>query len=140
MSYRNEAAFGHALDIAMEERNYDIHNIQTPTTERGCPDRYLQKGKLSCWIELKNVRYSVRTPEVIIPYRPGQQKWLYKHHKHGGKGFTAIAGEDGILVFRNMGILKDKIYKQGLWPQLIMSHLYSKTLDDWLQGFTVGGV
>jgi len=135
MSYKSEAAFGHALDSAMSTVGYDVHNIQTPSTERGCPDRFLQKGSLSAWIELKNVHYSIRTPEVLIPYRPGQQKWLYLLWKHGGRGFTAVAGEDGILIFQSKEVLVDKLYRQGSRPQLIVSHLYKDTIDKWLQTF-----
>ena len=131
LPFKNEAAFGHAFDDALEAEGWDVHNIQTPTTERGCPDRFIQ-NRIGLWIELKNIKVSIKTPMVYIPYRPGQQSWLYKHYKHGGLGFTMTAGEDGFLLFKNLGILSGKIYQHGKWPELIMSHLYSKTLSDWL--------
>lgn len=135
MSYRNEAAFGHKLDEALESKGYGVHNIQTPTTQRGCPDRYIQKDRLSAWIELKNIRTSIREASVSIPYKEGQQAWLYKHFKHGGRSFTAIAGSDGILFIKNEKVLPGKIYHQGEFRQLIVSHLYSATIDEWLQQF-----
>lgn len=134
MLYKSEAAFGHAVDEALRSKGYDVHNIQTPTTERGCPDRYIQKDRLSAWIELKKVNGHVNET-LIVPYREGQQAWLYRHHKHGGRGFTMIAGVDGILIFLNKEVLEGKMYRQGCRPQLIISHLYSTTLDKWLQTF-----
>jgi len=135
MAYPSEAKFGHALDEALRTKGYDVHNIQTPTTERGCPDRFVQKGGLSAWIELKNIHTSVKHYQLPIPYRPGQQAWLFRNHKHGGRSFTAIAGEDGILFFKNEGILQDKVYIRGKWPELFVSHIYSKTIDEWLMSF-----
>jgi len=137
MPYKNESSFGKEFDLGMIKEGWDIHNIQTPTTERGCPDRFAQ-NRIGIWVELKNIFKSVNTPEVYIPYRPGQQSWLYKHWQHGGLSFTAIAGDDGILIIKNQGILRDKIYQQGKWPQLNVSHLYSRTISDWFLVF--GGI
>ena len=135
MSYRNEAAFGHKLDEALRGKGYGVHNIQSPTTERGIPHRFVQKDRLSAWIELKNIRTSIREAIVSIPYKEGQQKWLYQHFQNGGRSFTAIAGSDGILVIKNEKILPGKLYHQGEFRKLVMSHLYSATLDEWLQTF-----
>lgn len=135
MSYKNEAKFGKALDPMLMAAGYDVHNIQTPTTESGCPDRYIQKGSLSAWIELKNIKTSVKAPTILIPYRPGQQGWLHIHYKHGGKGFTAIAGSDGILFIFNNKVYLEKEYTQGASPQLYVSRLYKDTIDSWLQTF-----
>lgn len=136
MPYKSEAAFGHDLDDVLKAEGWDVHNIQTPTTERGCPDRFMQ-NHIGVWIELKNMHTSIKG-SVKVDYRPGQQAWLYKHYKHGGLGFTMIAGSDGFLIYQQRGILRDRVYTQGKWPQLYMSHLYGKTLSKWL--LSIGGI
>lgn len=138
MSYRSENVFGKDWDQGMTIKGWEVHNIQTPTTERGCPDRYMQKDHSSIWVELKNVHEPVNTPTVDVPYREGQQSWLYTHYSHGGLGFTAIAGSNGILVFRNTSVYRGKIYRFGESPQLYVTRFYSETISEWLSTFKVG--
>ena len=138
MSHKSEAEFGRALDKGLTLLGYDIHNIQTPTTERGCPDRYLQRGTFSGWIELKNEHCDIKVCEQVVKYREGQQAWLHRHYKAGGIGITGIAGKDGYLFFLHQRVLVHKIYKWESEPQLFISHLYFETLDSWLQQFKPG--
>jgi hypothetical protein len=139
MSYNSESAFGKEWDKGMEKQGWIVHNIQTPTTERGCPDRFMQRAHSSIWVELKNVREPVNTPVIEIPYRDGQQSWLYEHYRHGGLGFTAVAGSNGILVFRNTSVYRNKVYRWGESPQIYVTRLYSETISEWLATFKVGG-
>jgi hypothetical protein len=91
-NYRNEAAFGKHLCECLVQKGYFVQRIETGGTGRGVPDVYIGAPKEQYWVEFKRIHaiFSPKTWE--IPWRPGQQAWMYKHYKLTGVPcFTFVA-------------------------------------------------
>lgn len=76
--YANEAAFSKHLCQCLVDKGYFVQRIETRLTGRGVPDLYVGTPSGCYWIELKRIHSKVSYP-VAVPWRPGQQRWMYKH-------------------------------------------------------------
>jgi hypothetical protein len=84
MNMNNESADGYALRGILHEMGFDIHRIETHATDPGCPDIYIFRDPIHCWIETKSD--DVRPNKVH--YRPKQSVWLESHARKGGLCLT----------------------------------------------------
>lgn len=106
LTYRNEAAFSKSLVSAMRNKGYFVQRIESGTTARGIPDLFVIAGKTPMWIELKRVHDTCSGKQhVTIPWRPGQQAWLFEVAKRGMTVMTLACFNDGII----------RICHQALW-------------------------
>lgn len=98
LTYRNEAAFSKSLVSAMRNKGYFVQRIESGTTARGIPDLFVIAGTTPMWIELKRVHDTCSGKQhVVIPWRPGQQAWLFEVAKRGVTTMTLACFDDGIL-------------------------------------------
>lgn len=98
LSYRNEAAFSKALVTAMRNKGIFVQRIESGETGKGIPDLFVITQKVPMWIELKRVHGTCSNkPYVEIPWRPGQQAWLYDVRSRGVTTMTLACFDDGIL-------------------------------------------
>lgn len=100
LSYRNEAAFSKALVTAMRAKGIFVQRIESGETGKGIPDLFVITKKVPMWIELKRVHADIpMTPmgTVVIPWRPGQQAWLFDVRARGVSTMTLACFDNGIL-------------------------------------------
>lgn len=99
---RNEAAFSTALVKVLKEKKWFVQRIESGITGRGIPDLYtVSPSGTAIWIELKRIHlrvYSRKPAFINVTWRPGQQNWLNRVHRHGQKAMTVIAFDDCIGV------------------------------------------
>lgn len=109
-NYRNEASFSNALCKAMRAKGWFVQRIESGTTGKGIPDIYtISPQHAAMWIELKRVHHNCGAEE-IIPWRPGQQSWLFEVSRRGQSAQTVVAFNDCMLVIPHYCIYKgDKI-------------------------------
>lgn len=98
LSYRNEAAFSKALVTAMRNKGIFVQRIESGETGKGIPDLFVITQKVPMWIELKRVHDICSHKRYVeIPWRPGQQAWLYDVRARGVSTMTLACFDDGIL-------------------------------------------
>lgn len=98
LSYRNEAAFSKALVTAMRNKGIFVQRIESGETGKGIPDLFIITKKTPMWIELKRVHDICSHKQCVeIPWRPGQQAWLYDVRARGVSTMTLACFDDGIL-------------------------------------------
>ena len=98
LSYRNEAAFSKALCAAMRAKGIFVQRIESGETGKGIPDLFVITKGTPMWIELKRVHGTCSNKQYVeIPWRPGQQAWLYDVAKRGVLCCTLACFDDGIL-------------------------------------------
>lgn len=99
LSYRNEAAFSKALVTAMRNKGIFVQRIESGETGKGIPDLFVITQKVPMWIELKRVHDICSHKRYVeIPWRPGQQAWLYDVRARGVSTMTLACFDDGILM------------------------------------------
>lgn len=108
LSYRSEAAFSKALVAAMRRKGYFVQRIESGETGKGIPDIYVIAGKTAIWLELKRVKHKCSRYEVI-PWRPGQQAWLYDVTKRGQKAYTVCCFDDCIAYISHENVFKQNV-------------------------------
>lgn len=98
LTYRNEAAFSKALVTAMRNKGIFVQRIESGETGKGIPDLYVITKGVSMWIELKRIHGTCSNKQYVeIPWRPGQQAWLYDARARGVVTMTIACFDDGIL-------------------------------------------
>lgn len=98
LTYRNEAAFSKALVTAMRNKGIFVQRIESGETGKGIPDLFVITKGTPMWIELKRIHGTCSNkPYVEIPWRPGQQAWLYDVRARGVATMTLACFDDGIL-------------------------------------------
>lgn len=98
LSYRNEAAFSRALCTAMRNRGIFVQRIESGETGKGIPDLFVITKGTPMWIELKRIHGTCSNKQYVeIPWRPGQQAWLYDVRSRGVATMTLACFDDGIL-------------------------------------------
>lgn len=104
-NYRNEAAFSRAVCAHLKKKGYFVQRIETGSTGRGVPDIYcISPDGTALWLELKRVHTNAKGKlKVQIPWRPGQQAWLYAVSKiYKQKCYTLAAFNDCILLISHL--------------------------------------
>lgn len=108
LTYRNEAAFSKALVTAMRNKGIFVQRIESGETGKGIPDLFIITKWTPMWIELKRVHDTCSDKQVVtIPWRPGQQAWLFDVRARGVATMTLACFNDGIL----------RIPHTCLWPK-----------------------
>lgn len=98
LSYRNEAAFSKALVTAMRNKGIFVQRIESGETGKGIPDLFVITKGTPMWIELKRIHGTYSDKKVLeIPWRPGQQAWLFDVAKRGVTTMTLACYDDGIV-------------------------------------------
>ena len=98
LTYRNEAAFSKALVTAMRNKGIFVQRIESGETGKGIPDLFVITKGTPMWIELKRIHDTCsHKRHVEIPWRPGQQAWLYDVRARGVPTMTLACFNDGIL-------------------------------------------
>lgn len=98
LSYRNEAAFSKALVTAMRNKGIFVQRIESGETGKGIPDLFVITKGIPMWIELKRVHGACSNKRYVeVPWRPGQQAWLYDVRSRGVATMTLACFDDGIL-------------------------------------------
>lgn len=98
LTYRNEAAFSKALVTAMRNKGIFVQRIESGETGKGIPDLFVITKGTPMWIELKRVHDTCSDKKsVVIPWRPGQQAWLFDVRSRGMATMTLACFNDGIL-------------------------------------------
>ena len=102
--YRSEGAFCQALLRSWKNRNlgYKITRIESPTTEKGIPDLFVETRDYSYWIELKRewTNFWSSSPLLDIGWREGQQTWMLEKYIASGRQrpcYTFAAFNDIII-------------------------------------------
>ena len=112
LSYRNEAAFSKALCTAMRAKGIFVQRIESGETGKGIPDLFVITKGVPMWIELKRIHTTCSNKRVItIPWRPGQQAWLYDVRARNVATATIACFDDGIL----------RIPHTCLWPSNVVN-------------------
>ena len=107
LSYRNEAAFSKALVTAMRAKGIFVQRIESGETGKGIPDLFIITKGVPMWIELKRIHDTCSDKfGVNIPWRQGQQAWLFDVRSRGVATATLACFNDGIL----------KIPHHTVWP------------------------
>jgi hypothetical protein len=85
-----EAAFSRALVKFWRERGYFVQRVETGGVGRGVPDIFVATKRSDLWVELKS---TITSPSdgMVIPWRPGQQAWMYDYFRHTGRCCLTIA-------------------------------------------------
>lgn len=103
--------FSNVFCKMMREHGWFIQRIETGTTGKGVPDVYAvaPNGK-AFWFELKRVHTIANTFDAIgIPWRPGQQAWLYNIvNNYKQKAFTVACCNNLIMLIGH-----DKLYEHN---------------------------
>lgn len=99
---------------------YKAHfkKIESGRTEIGVPDVYFylegHVKSVTGWIELKIAKYIKKTGEIVVPYRPGQIKFLSEHYSCNTNTYTLIyynniyhLTSNFVRVFKNV----DELFK-----------------------------
>lgn len=98
LSYRNEAAFSKALVTAMRAKGIFVQRIESGETGKGIPDLFIITKGVPIWIELKRIHDTCSDKfAVSIPWRQGQQAWLFDVRSRGVATATLACFDDGIL-------------------------------------------
>ena len=98
LSYRNEAAFSKALVAAMRRKGIFVQRIESGETGKGIPDLFVITKGVPMWIELKRIHDTCSGKYAVsIPWRQGQQAWLFDVHIRGVATATLACFDDGIL-------------------------------------------
>lgn len=98
LSYRNEAAFSKALVTAMRNKGIFVQRIESGETGKGIPDLFVITKGVPMWIELKRIHDTCSDKSTVsIPWRQGQQAWLFDVHIRGVAAATLACFNDGIL-------------------------------------------
>lgn len=98
LTYRNEAAFSKALVTAMRNKGMFVQRIESGETGKGIPDLFVITKGVPMWIELKRIHDTCSDKfAVSIPWRQGQQAWLFDVHIRGVATATLACFDDGIL-------------------------------------------
>ena len=98
LTYRNEAAFSKALVTAMRNKGIFVQRIESGETGKGIPDLFVITKGTPMWIELKRIHDTCSNKRYVeIPWRPGQQAWLYDVRARGVSTMTLACFDDGIL-------------------------------------------
>lgn len=98
LTYRNEAAFSKALVTAMRAKGIFVQRIESGETGKGIPDLFIITKGTPMWIELKRIHTTCSgKPFLEIPWRPGQQAWLFDVRSRGVATMTLACFNDGIL-------------------------------------------
>lgn len=107
LSYRNEAAFSKALVTAMRAKGIFVQRIESGETGKGIPDLFIITKGVPMWIELKRIHDTCSDKFAVnIPWRQGQQAWLFDVRSRGVATATLACFNDGIL----------KIPHHTVWP------------------------
>jgi hypothetical protein len=61
-----------------------VQRIETGAIGRGVPDVFVAGRKGDLWVELKSVRTNPYEG-MIIPWRAGQQAWMYSYYRATGR-------------------------------------------------------
>jgi hypothetical protein len=108
--YTNEAAFSKAVCAHLRKQGWFIQRIETGSTGRGVPDIYaIAPEGTAMWLELKRVHKTAKGRHYLdIPWRPGQQAWLYTVSKvYKQNAYTLCACDDCILKISHFKIYKN---------------------------------
>ena len=98
LSYRNEAAFSKALVTAMRAKGIFVQRIESGETGKGIPDLFIITKGVPMWIELKRIHDTCSDKFAVnIPWRQGQQAWLFDVRSRGVATATLACFNDGIL-------------------------------------------
>ena len=98
LSYRNEAAFSKALVTAMRAKGIFVQRIESGETGKGIPDLFIITKGVPIWIELKRIHDTCSDKFTVnIPWRQGQQAWLFDVRSRGVATATLACFNDGIL-------------------------------------------
>lgn len=93
--YVNEASFSRALVNLLRKKGWFVQRIESGTTGKGIPDIYaISPHNRAVWLELKRIPYDLRISHgeiITVPWRPGQQAWLYEATKRGQNCLTVVA-------------------------------------------------
>ena len=66
------------------EEGFEVHRIESHSTDPGIPDIYIFKYPIHCWIETKA---DLKRPNRVH-YQPKQALWLESHSRKKGLCFT----------------------------------------------------
>jgi nitrous oxidase accessory protein NosD len=103
--------------------------IETPIA-KGVPDVYVCYKGMSYWIETK-----VWEPNVGVLLRKEQYAWANMLQMSGGKAFTIVKSDSGILLFTTAGSKVESYGKQGIYVKVIdYNKPKEQTFKDSLQG------
>lgn len=115
LTYRNEAAFSKALVTAMRAKGIFVQRIESGETGKGIPDLFIITKGTPMWIELKRIHGTCSNKmDVEIPWRPGQQAWLYDVRARGVATMTLACFDNGILRIPHTAIWGKNLVPVGL--------------------------
>lgn len=115
LTYRNEAAFSKALVTAMRNKGIFVQRIESGETGKGIPDLFVITKGTPMWIELKRVHDTCSDKKSVeIPWRPGQQAWLFDVAKRGVHTMTLACFNDGIIRICHQAIWGKNLVPVGL--------------------------
>jgi hypothetical protein len=109
--YRNEAAFSKHLCEHLSQCGYLVQRVESHETGRGIPDVYVGVPEHQYWIELKRIKTKKpRAGGFLVPWRPGQQRWMYQHYRITKVPcFTFIAFDDCIVALAHTRLFQKNI-------------------------------
>lgn len=82
----------------MRAKGIFVQRIESGETGKGIPDLFVITKGTPMWIELKRVHDICSHKRYVeIPWRPGQQAWLYDVRARGVATMTLACFNDGIL-------------------------------------------
>ena len=82
----------------MRAKGIFVQRIESGETGKGIPDLFIITKGTPMWIELKRVHDICSHKRYVeIPWRPGQQAWLYDVRARGVATMTLACFNDGIL-------------------------------------------
>lgn len=112
MLYKYEGAFRLALKKFLESHGWQVQIIEVGAINAGVPDIYICKNGREHWIELKASRATF-VDFWHIDFRPGQQAWLRRNFKHGGRPMVIESGDRQFAIHKFTNVISDNTLYTG---------------------------
>lgn len=115
MRKMRESEFAKWLMGIFKREHRDCVRIESGKTVVGIPDLFVQGGGTDVFIELKVCNdSSIYDYSIKIPWRPGQQAWLYTYyimHNMCKAALTVVKCNDGIIIIKHKKHFKNNILR-----------------------------